>query len=473
MIPINHLRRLKRFFKDNEVNLLASLLFPFIVSFIVVINHFAWGQPDQHLDALSRIQVMMSWLWVLPLPVALLSFLGILLYKNAAYLEAINRTSLYDRAIYFRLVTRGINQPTVVRTVNNVVETMEDFNFEHALNIPYYVEVVTEKTNPPLMHIIQKSLWSRHVMVIERPTEYKTSRNALYKARALQYALDCSLAKDSDWVFHLDDESQINKRTVTGILAFVAREEEKNMADPAYKPLIGQGTILYYRNIHQSLLYTLADSIRTADDMGRYFLQYFFGVCVFGMHGSFILVRNSVEKEEGFDFHPVHCITEDAYWGLRMMQRGYKFGHVSGFLHEQSPEKASDFIKQRRRWFLGISKVLQAKDIRFRYKLILFFMTFLWALSGLIVLYTMVNILHPVPISELVGVLASVAFAIYVLMYTLGFYVNMQHSALPFSRKVVYLCMLLLLIPTFSILEASGALYGLLYRQLDFYVIKK
>lgn len=467
------MKKLVSYLKDNEINLLASILFPFTVGFIIFVNHFAWSYPITNESTLNKVQEFFFLLWIIPLPVAVLSFLGIFLYKKGEHLKTMEIPPLYGNKLYFRLVTRGINQNTVAKTVKNVIQTMETLNNENYLKIQYVLEVVTEKTNPSLKDNEELSSWVDRTTFIELPIEYSTSRGARFKARALHYSLEKSTAQENDWIFHLDDESQIDRLTVLGILEFIAKEEGKIANQLNYKPLIGQGTILYYRNLRQSLFYTLADSLRTADDMGRYFLQYLFGVCVFGMHGSFILVRNSVENDGGFDFYPNHCITEDAYWALKMMQKGYRFGHVYGYVHEQSPNNALDFIKQRRRWFIGIYHVLQADDIAFKYKLILFLMSFLWALSGPIIIFTAFNIIHPVAVPETIGILASFAYAIYIIMYITGFYINIKHSQIPLYRKIYYFFLQILFIPVFSFLEASGAVYGIFDRKIDFHVISK
>ena len=459
--------------KENEISLLVSLLFPLLVSFTVFVNYFSWNTGNFHPGLVDRLQELFSVVWIIPLPVALLSLLGMVLYKGRTSVEHAAIPFLSGQTIYFRLATRGINQHTVLITAANVMDTMEQVNRQGNSAISYVMEIITEKTNPPLVRLVNQSRWKDGIVVLEVPQDYATENKALFKARALHYATQHSGAKENDWIFHLDDESQINKATVLGIAEFIAKEEGRIAKDPQYKPRIGQGTILYHRNMRQNLLYTLADSIRTADDIGRYFLQYLCQVCIFGMHGSFILARNSVEKQEGFDLLPAHCITEDAYWGLKLMQKGYKFGHVNGFLHEQSPEKSLDFVKQRRRWFRGITKVIQAKDISMRYKCTLSLMTVLWACSGLIVFYTALNIIHPVPIPALIGFLASVAFSVYVLMYMIGYYVNSKYARIPAYRKVLFFIAQIAFIPIFALLEASGAVYGLLDRRLDFYVIKK
>ncbi len=465
------LRRIARAIKRNHISIAAAVLFPAIALVLLEVDYFNLTRAALPSSTIEQVQAFLSILWLVPLPSAVVSLLGILLYHDT--LHDRRPAPLPRGSIYFRLVTRGTNQPTVVATAVGVIETMERFMRTHRIHVPYVVEVVTEKTTPHLSILLAKVPYGERVRVIEVHPAFTTERSARYKARALHFALQESAARPHDWIFHLDDESRIDAGTVQGILRFAAAEERRTLRDPAYKPRIGQGTILYHRTMRENLLYTLADSLRTADDLGRYFLQYLFGVCVFGMHGSFILCRNSVEQAGGFDFYPDQCITEDAYWGLAMMQRGYRFGHVSGYVHEQSPERAIDFVKQRRRWFRGIANVLQANDIRPRYKLMLSGMSLLWSFSWLVILYTIVNILHPIRVPLVVGILASLAFATYILMYLIGYAVNVRYVAISLPRKVAYGVLQVALIPVCALLEAAGVLYGLLDRTLDFHVIRK
>ena len=86
-------------------------------------------------------------------------------------------------------------------------------------------------------------------------------------------------------------------------------------------PRIGQGAILYHRKwgIHPFL--TLADNIRTGSDFGHFHLGHRLGLPIFGLHGSYIVVKNAVEQQIGFDFGPQGSITEDAFWGLVAVQK--------------------------------------------------------------------------------------------------------------------------------------------------------
>ncbi len=469
----NMKKRFLSYLQENDINILAALIFSFVLSGLLSINGISSQYSHQATSIFDYAQLFLSVLWLLPLPIAFVSFVGILLFRNNNHLKHIDVPDIGESMIYFRLVTRGINQQTVIKSAESTILQMEKFNGLHLSAIPYKMEIFTEKASDPLEHALLESAYAKRIDLYELAKEYQTSNNALYKARALHFAIEHSRAKPHDWIFHLDDESRIDQETIMGILDFVSREEIKKKTDPWYHPKIGQGAILYHRDMRKNLLYSLADSIRTADDIGRYFLQYIFGLCIFGMHGSFILVRNSIEQSEGFDLLPHYCITEDAYWGLKLMQKGFSFGFVSGFVHEQSPHKGFDFIKQRRRWFVGLREVIKAHDIALRYKGILFLSTLLWAFSGLIVLYTALNILHPIAVPVLVSLLSAVAFSIYILMYIIGFYLNSKYQKLSGLTKLYYLLFQIVLIPIFSILEAAGATYGMIDRKLNFHVIRK
>src|SRR6185437_5164135 len=143
---------------------------------------------------------------------------------------------------------------------------------------------------------------------------------------------------------------------------------------------IGQGAILYQGG---DWLFRGADTLRTADDLGRFRLQYALGVPIFGIHGSYIVVRGLDDAALSFDVGERNSLTEDAAWSLRAWARGRRFAWVEGYLYEQPPQSVPDFVRQRARWLAGIRRVLRDGAVPLRYRLGLGVFTFLWQLSFL------------------------------------------------------------------------------------------
>ena len=88
---------------------------------------------------------------------------------------------------------------------------------------------------------------------------------------------------------------------------------------------IGQGVIKYgCHDNPPNYLTTLADSIRVADDFGKFRVQYELHEPLIGMHGSFVVCQTAVEAAVGFDHGISGSITEDAYFALVARAEGVK-----------------------------------------------------------------------------------------------------------------------------------------------------
>jgi egghead protein (zeste-white 4 protein) len=269
--------------------------------------------------------------------------------------------------VCFRIVSRGQNAAVLAETVDNIRHQMA----RHRL-FPYRIEVVTD------LRVDLPSGDDLFALVV--PATFRPRRGARFKARALEYARRKSRLPRNAWILHLDEESRITPSLIAGIRSAVLEEEESG------RHRIGQGAILYHRNLRRNPILTLADSLRTGDDLGRFHLQHRLGLTLFGLHGSFILVRNSIEQQSSFDVGAAGSITEDAWWALVQMDRGRRCRWVDGYVVEQSPETIRDFIKQRRRWYVGLVKCVLKAPTRLRYRIPLGITLFLWSVSWLGVL---------------------------------------------------------------------------------------
>lgn len=398
--------------------------------------------------------------WGLMLPWAVADVLGWLAFRRhtpvrrAAASQDLGSTMRHR--VVFRIVTRGDQPAIAIATTWSVLEAMQRRPL-----FPFDVEVVTDI---PLDGLPDHPA----VRPIVVPADYRTPNGAMHKARALHYALTVSPVPEDAWILHLDEESHVTDELVIGIRAAVVEEERSG------DHRIGQGLITYQRELLATPLYTLADSIRVGDDLGRFHLQYRLNRILFGMHGSFLLVRTSVERQVGFDFPPEGCTTEDTTWALHQMARGNRFRWVDGTVVEQSPSNLRDFLRQRRRWFTGMWWGARRAPVPARCRAPLWGAMFLWSVSWLGLAYAFLHVLIPVQIPGPLGLIGDLVFAVYLANYLLGLWVTLsgdrEHGPVRKARWFVHQT---LLMPAFAALEAAAVIYGLLRPERRFHVIDK
>lgn len=264
----------------------------------------------------------LGFILLIAFPAAALTLVGSLWYNFSYDLNAV-QPAQHCRVV-FRIVSRGINQECLTATIRSCQEEM----FKNAY-FPYLIEVVTDAD-------VFEAPDDDDVVHTRVPPTYITENGTLFKARALHYACEYSPIPGDTWVVHLDEETRLTSSAIKGVAAMISDCEKKGDLDR-----IGQGTILYHRAFETHPFLTLADSRRTGDDFGHFFLQHRLGFTMFGLHGAFIVCRQATEASIGFDIGPEGSITEDAWWILLAMQKGYRTTWVDGFLEEQATEVGS------------------------------------------------------------------------------------------------------------------------------------
>jgi egghead protein (zeste-white 4 protein) len=218
----------------------------------------------------------------------------------------------------------------------------------------------------------------------------------------------------------------------------------------------------------------MADSIRVGDDLGRFHLQYRLGQILFGMHGSFLLVRSSVERQVGFDFPPEACTTEDTTWALRQMGAGNRFRWVEGTVIEQSPASLNDFIRQRRRWFTGMWWAARNTPVPVRYRRSLWFAMFLWTVGWTGFAYSLLHVFSGVAVPRGLAIVGDAIFAVFVTNYLLGLWVSLSmREGIRALRRIDYFVLQAVMIPIFTVLEASAVVYSLISPERRFHVVHK
>jgi beta-1,4-mannosyltransferase len=408
----------------------------------------------------TLLEKTVSWaslLWLGALLPGSLGLIGTLLYRFPTDLDD---APPIKRMICWRIVTSGMNIDIVLSTIRRCQAEMAKTPLA-----PYLIEVVIDECrNVALLPDDDVD-----VRIIVVPREYVTPNNSRFKARALHYALLHSQISDTAWIVHLDEETQPTQSGIKGVCKFISREEASG------RLRIGQGALLYHREWERHPFLTLADNVRTGDDFARFYLQHRLGITIFGLHGSFIAVRNDVQKATGgFDFGPRGDITEDAFWAMKAMQDGRRCAWIDGYLEEQSCLSVTDFLRQRRRWFHGLVKTVLYAPAGLHWRLGLGLNTMLWALAPFAMVYTVFTLVHNVEIPPLVRVLGSYSFATYALWYVTGLKANMdEHGVKDPGRRLQLFLLQVLLIPVFCFLEGLGVAWGIVTHAKEFQVVKK
>ncbi len=405
----------------------------------------------------TLIENIWSWgslLWLGAVFPGSFGLVGMLKFSHSQTLDSVKPI---NNLVAWRIVSRGINIEALIDTIRRCqIEMVKTPLF------PYIIEVVTDskgvKLLPPGSNV-------RHIVV---PSEYHTLNESKYKARALHYAVEHSPLPDDAWIVHLDEETQPTASGIKGICTMISEEEKSGTLR------IGQGAILYHRQWKKHPVMTLADNVRTGDDFARFHFQHKLGVTIFGLHGSYIVVRNDLEKSIGFDFGPKGSITEDAFWALVAMEKGYRCRWINGYLEEQSTQSIGDFVRQRRRWYQGLAKVSIYAPVKLWWRFSLGLNTILWTFAPFASLYTLGHLFYGFSHPWWIVFLANYSFASFATLYLVGLKANLDEFGVRnIFRRIGWFIAQVILLPFFNMLEGLGVMAAIFRPTTGFHVVKK
>lgn len=403
-------------------------------------------------DIECDISVYAKYLWFVTTPFLVASYLGLFLFPATIKerYEPIGELSRkFHDTLVFRIVTRGKTPDLVnanVKRIHNILTNID-------LDIDWRIQVVTDSPTNTRVE-------DRRVSELVVPDAFQLDSGTKFKARALHYALISSDRFDRDWTLHLDEESCIDKRTVQGVLTHILKHNGDKAA-------IGQGVISYAPTDIQGCqhwIVTLADSLRVANDYGAFRLQYqLFNTAYIGMKGSFVLVRNDLAKDVGWDHGLEASITEDAFFAMLARDKGYQFGFIDACVYELSPFTIPDMWKQRRRWIDGLWKVCTSSQISCKGKGLLFVAMTLWTVSWLAMLTIALAIAFPSDVGRAFSIAYGVNMAFIVISYLVGFFMTKTpadwvHAVGFWGYLGLGLCQIIG-IPLYSFLEGVAIIY--------------
>ncbi|KAJ3248649.1 hypothetical protein HDU78_010880 [Chytriomyces hyalinus] len=377
---------------------------------------------------------------LMPLPYTLICFFGIALpFRTPKLLNFENVKKRRLDNLYILTVTKGDNREAVHRAWNahKHLERMHPAVRVHVLtDEPYFFDGINCYTCP-------KSFSTAH---------------SKYKARALEWYRQTMRFTEFDWVLHLDEESVIDDESVKRIIDFIHYEKEFHF---------GQGIILYNQYKYWSnWFFTVADALRVGDDISRFALQYtYFHRPIFGAHGSFLLNNGLVENAVTWD---LGSLTEDYQFAMKAWDFGFRCGKICGIIREQSPLDLVGFMKQRRRWYVGVRRLPM---------LLPKIWTFFWSL-GLLSLASFLTSLilgfkFKMGTPRWMGALTDFNFVSFLYLYIVGIFLqDLDKRVNPF----LMLARLIITVPltiVASFLEGASVFYGIILPPSDFDVIKK
>ncbi|KAJ3414798.1 hypothetical protein HDV05_006045 [Chytridiales sp. JEL 0842] len=381
--------------------------------------------------------------WLLPLPYTLICFFGLIMpFRTPKFLdyekEGVKRRRIDN--LYILTVTKGNNREAVYRAWNahKHLESLHPCVRVHVLtDEPYFFENINCYTCPK---------------------SFSTS-NSKYKARALEWYRTTMRFTEHDWILHLDEESVIDDHSVKKCLEFIWYETDFHF---------GQGVILYNQYKYwTNWIFTVADAIRVGDDLSRFHLQYtYFHRPIFGAHGSFLLTNGLVENAVTWD---LGSLTEDYQFAMNAWDRGFRCGKVCGFVREQSPMDFMGFMKQRRRWYVGIRRL---------HSFLPRVWAFFWTLSVVSLYCTIASIPLGIVFPWLTtprwfGLLKDISFVTFVYLYLIGIFIQdldkginpiIVFLRIPLTFLVQFICV---------VMEGMAVMYGIIFPPADFDVIKK
>lgn len=427
------------------------------------------GKETEFINPESQYQIAFRYLLLaiqattlLGFPTILCSFLGLILFdafpgevkiKNKQNTDGIIDLNLPH--ICFRVVTRGTYPQLVQHNVNK--------NYQICLEtglINFCIEVVTDKDINLLLPDPNK------VKQVVVPKDYSTKTRAMYKARALQYALDDNVneLKTGDYIVHLDEETIMTRNSVHGIINFVR----------SGKHSFGQGYITYASQGVVNWLTTMADFQRVGDDMGKLRFQFkAFHKPIFSWKGSYVVCKFEAELDVNWDNGPESSITEDCYFAIKAFSKGYSFDFIEGEMWEKSPFTIMDTIRQRKRWIQGMWLVIHSKKLPFIHKFFLSLSVYAWTLLPITTLGTIISIIYPQQNQLWLSSIGSFIFAVAIYLYIFGVFKSFYLEETKFYMICLYTVLALIAIISNILIENVAVIWGLFGEKYQFYIVQK
>jgi beta-1,4-mannosyltransferase len=180
---------------------------------------------------------------------------------------------------------------------------------------------------------------SKDLKIIVVPDRYR--KDLVGKGRAINYFIDGYVIDENKWYSFIDDDNIILDDK---FLYEIPYYEQRGYV--AFNPSITART-------GNSRFIRIMDFIRKYDDVTVFrFFTGLLGIPYIGMHGEMLTVKGSVLREIKYDFY---SITEDFRFTAELIKRKMKVWQSKTNVSIKSANNINDILRQRGRWFKGIS----------------------------------------------------------------------------------------------------------------------
>ena len=194
-----------------------------------------------------------------------------------------------------------------------------------------------------------------------------------------------------------------------------------------------------------------------------------------GFKGSFIVSKVTTELDVGFDFGPKESIAEDLRFALTAWNKGYKFDFVHGVMLEKSTFGVVDFIKQRKRWFVGHFHILWGSNsIPLYCKVFLLILNMLNLFLFVHAANRFIGMVWPLTLHIQTLFIIDILVPCITFMFLFGNFMSFYRQRCSLVKKIFICAISQLMMPVTAVLEGTASSWGFLTRnRLSFHIVQK
>jgi LPXTG-site transpeptidase (sortase) family protein len=379
----------------------------------------------------------------------------------------------------FQVTTKGGALPVVERSLR-VLEAVVENNLW--LKDKVCAEIITERENE-VIHLGGAFAGSAlDVTPILLPPDYSTPNGTRLKARALHHLVERRLqgfnAKPGKtFIVHLDEETVVTEPHVMVLLEYLSNDPRPLSQGPILYPLEWTQTPWLCRAIESTRPFGCAECARVMQNPPPPHL-----------HGSNLVVEESVENHIGWDFGTLEgqpFVAEDLLFGLRAyaMLGEETFGWHGATMLEQPPLSLFWAIQQRLRWVLGALQGLRAMWVQSDYagmpkakkvrlslsvyaRIATYSLGFPIGLTGLIFALTLRDLPRPGSSMFLLRVALLLSALGWFASYQIGLRRNLMYQSVPWYEQVKQHGSMLVMTPIVGLCETVGPFVALIRWML-------